>query len=287
MIIYEALEGRLLEGRREPCEISCSDFDDVAFKLAASAENPAEMTLSMYIRNIDDLKRDGAAQALDDLYPGMEVRAEPGFSVTLRFNLDAITDGPLMLTRLSEIKKNILGAPLRKAITAMTARQAAGMPITTVNYRPNEAFYICPANDKVTVIFLVAFADETDRATAKVFLQEFVEAQRSVGNAPPCAYSREPPLELRDVRINVPDNSAGFLTFVLEPRHVTGDRAEKAVTLLSGFRNYLHYHIKATKTYLHMRMRKRVTTWLQVLNRAVPEQDAEKKTASGKSFKRK
>ena len=74
---------------------------------------------------------------------------------------------------------------------------------------------------------------------------------------------------------------------MLEQRHLDGERAEKAVTLLSGFRNYLHYHIKATKTYLHMRMRKRVQTWLQVLNRAVPEQETEKKTAGGKSFKRK
>lgn len=74
---------------------------------------------------------------------------------------------------------------------------------------------------------------------------------------------------------------------MLEQRHLDGDRAEKAITLLSGFRNYLHYHIKATKTYLHMRMRKRVQTWLQVLNRAVPEQETEKKTAAGKSFKRK
>jgi actin related protein 2/3 complex subunit 2 len=288
MIVYEALQGRLLEGRREPCEITCSDFDDVSFKLVATAENPAEMTLSMYIRNIDNLKRDGASEVLDQMYPGMEVRAESGYSLSLRFNLDNITDPPGMLVKLSELKKNILGAPLRRAINSMLARQAAGAGVVTVNYRAQESFYVIPANDKVTVIFLIAFADETDRAAARVFLQEFVEAQRSVSNAPPCGYSREPPLELRDVRVNVPDTSAGFLTFVLENRHVSSpDRVDKVVSMLASFRGYLHYHIKATKTYLHMRMRKRVVTWLQVLNRAVPEQDTEKKTAGGKSFKRK
>ena len=35
------------------------------------------------------------------------------------------------------------------------------------------------------------------------------------------------------------------------------------MTLLTGFRNYLHYHLKATKTYMHMRMRKRVVGLLQ------------------------
>lgn len=40
-------------------------------------------------------------------------------------------------------------------------------------------------------------------------------------------------------------------------------RQEKTVTLLTGFRQYLHYHLKATKTYMHMRMRKRVVGLLQ------------------------
>lgn len=64
-------------------------------------------------------------------------------------------------------------------------------------------------------------------------------------------------------------------------------RLESCVTLLAGFRNYLHYHIKATKTYMHMRMRKRVVGLLQVLNRAVPEaEEKAKKTAQGKTFVR-
>ena len=82
---------------------------------------------------------------------------------------------------------------------------------------------------------------------------------------------------------------AGYISFIFEGRHVAKEEVlEKAVTMLVGFRAYLLYHIKATKTYLHMRMRKRVSTWLQVLNRAVPEvESTEKKTASGKTFKRK
>jgi actin related protein 2/3 complex, subunit 2 len=76
-------------------------------------------------------------------------------------------------------------------------------------------------------------------------------------------------------------------TTVIFPQHVQGGRQETCVTLLVGFRNYLHYHIKATKTYMHMRMRKRVAGLLQVLNRAVPEvEDKAKKTAQGKTFTR-
>jgi actin related protein 2/3 complex subunit 2 len=69
--------------------------------------------------------------------------------------------------------------------------------------------------------------------------------------------------------------------------HVEGAKRERTVSLITGFRNYLHYHIKASKSYLHSRMRKRCVALLQVLNRAVPDKDTSKtskKLASGKTF---
>jgi actin related protein 2/3 complex, subunit 2 len=101
------------------------------------------------------------------------------------------------------------------------------------------------------------------------------------------SYSREPPGELSNVSFPYNSNAAGFISFALEERHVQGDKKDAAITMLTGFRNYLHYHIKSSKTYLHMRMRKKVVGWLQVLNRAVPEVETEKKTAAGKTFTRK
>jgi hypothetical protein len=44
------------------------------------------------------------------------------------------------------------------------------------------------------------------------------------------------------------------------------------------FRDYLHYHIKASKAYMHSRMRIRVDSFLKVLNRAKPEKEKEMKT---------
>ena len=46
---------------------------------------------------------------------------------------------------------------------------------------------------------------------------------------------------------------------------------------------------KAAKTNLHMRMRRKVRGWLQVLNRAALASEAprEKKTISGRTFTRK
>ena len=41
----------------------------------------------------------------------------------------------------------------------------------TVEYRKTESVFICPADDKITIVFLVDFPDVTDKAIAKVFMQ--------------------------------------------------------------------------------------------------------------------
>jgi len=76
---------------------------------------------------------------------------------------------------------------------------------------------------------------------------------------------------------------------VLFEQHLQPKNMFKTINLVQNFRDYLHYHIKCSKAYMHTRMRERVSTWLQVLNRARPEpfEKKEKKLASGRTFKRK
>lgn len=40
-----------------------------------------------------------------------------------------------------------------------------------IRYRDDEAFYVIPSVDRVTVVFSTVFQDETDRIFGKVFLQ--------------------------------------------------------------------------------------------------------------------
>lgn len=218
----------------------------------------------------------------------MEVAAGDGYNIALQFDCDALPDPAAFLTNISELRKNIMGGPLDQAFSALQSKTSVDSAPLVVEYRKNEAMFVCSSPSKVVVIFLVDFADPTDKAVAKVFLQEFVEAQRTVRTAPPVIYSKEPPGELaRSTYPAKTNDAAGFISFALEERHVAGAGKEKAIALLTGFRNYLHYHIKCSKTYLHMRMRKRVAGWMLVLNRAMPEVESEKKTAAGKTFARK
>ena len=114
--------------------------------------------------------------------------------------------------------------------------------------------------------------------------QEFVDARRqpSIQNAPQVLYSsRDPPLEIRhDPGLRNSDD-IGYVTFVLFPRHFgNAEIAAATISQTQLFRDYLHYHIKCSKAYMHSRMRFRVTEFQKVLNRAKTEvATTERKTA--------
>ncbi|KAJ1440524.1 arp2/3 [Ochromonadaceae sp. CCMP2298] len=289
-ILYEQLLPRILGDKREPCEITFYDFDNVHFKLSCASESLSVVQVHVAMTGVDELKKLGAQEVLDRLYPGMEIPPDKTYNYALQFDCDnlPVSDKGAFLTCVAELKRNLASGPLDRAFSALLAGTSGNLGPSVCAYRRAESMYVVPAASKVVVVFQVDFADITDKAVARVFLQEFVEAQRTVRTAPPVQFSKDPLGEMAGLPVTQnPDTNAGFISFALEERHLQGPGKEKAISLLTGFRNYLHYHIKCSKTYLHMRMRKRVATWMLVLNRAMPEIEGEKKTAGGKTFTRK
>jgi len=132
------------------------------------------------------------------------------------------------------------------------------------------------------------FKDLDDVVFAKVFLQEYADARRTMSNAPSVTYSqKEPPMELKGVRNLKVGEGNGFVSFVLFAPHIAIAKRERTIDNIQTFRNYLHYHIKCSKAYMHTRMRNRVKSFLQVLNRAKSDTGSgEKKTITGRTFKR-
>lgn len=113
--------------------------------------------------------------------------------------------------------------------------------------------------------------------------QEFVDARRqpTIQNAPQVLYSnRDPPLEIRHIGLRKSED-IGYVTFVLFPRHFANPTiASATISHIQLFRDYLHYHIKCSKAYMHSRMRHRVTEFQKILNRAKTEvATTERKTA--------
>ncbi|MCJ1411614.1 ARP2/3 actin-organizing complex subunit Arc34 [Ptychographa xylographoides] len=284
-----------------------SDFDGVTFHLS-TPESKSKILISLSVKCYKELLQYGAQGVLEREYGQYVVTPEVGYDFSILVdleNLPADQEGKAdLVRRISLLKRNAMAAPFERAFDEFYQLQeeaskftresapegvAEGGEVMAVHYREEEAIYIKASHDRVTVIFSTIFREETDRIFGKVFLQEFVDARRrAIQNAPQVLYRNEPPLELQNVP-GLADGSkgeVGYVTFVLFPRHLTPQRRAETISHIQTFRDYFHYHIKASKAYIHSRMRRRTADFLQVLNRARPEnEEKERKTASGRTFR--
>eukprot|EP00252_Welwitschia_mirabilis_P023054 TRINITY_DN6418_c0_g1_i2.p1 TRINITY_DN6418_c0_g1~~TRINITY_DN6418_c0_g1_i2.p1 ORF type:complete len:137 (+),score=26.57 TRINITY_DN6418_c0_g1_i2:620-1030(+) len=132
------------------------------------------------------------------------------------------------------------------------------------------------------------FKESGDVVLGTSFLQEFVEARHGTGLniAPSCHWSASPPLELKGASVHALNANAGFVSFVIFPRHVEGSKLDRTVWSLLTFHAYVGYHIKCSKSFMHTRMRRRVESLIQALGRAKVDVEKEKKTVKGRTFKR-
>lgn len=58
--------------------------------------------------------------------------------------------------------------------------------------------------------------------------------------------------------------------------NLKGKDIDQPLSMLVGFRQYIHYHLHAMKTQLHSRMRKRVDTFERVINMAKRDKEGPK-----------
>jgi actin related protein 2/3 complex subunit 2 len=274
-------------------DVQFVDYDGVRFHLS-TPERKTVLLLSMHIRCWDELVQYGALDVLQREYGSLlQPQSEPEYNVSLAIDLEQLPeDRDSFIMSIALFKRNALAAPFEHAFTSQKSLDSAGTgagDLMQIHYRDEEAIYIQASHDRVTVIFSTVFRDETDRIYGKVFLQEFVDARRqpSIHNSPQVLYSnRDPPLEIRHLPNLRNTEDTGYVTFVLFPRHFTNPATASAtISHIQLFRDYLHYHIKCSKAYMHSRMRHRVAEFQKVLNRAKTEvATTEKKTASGRTL---
>ncbi|KAK0260112.1 hypothetical protein B0A54_16698 [Friedmanniomyces endolithicus] len=297
-----------------------SDFDNVTFHISTPTSK-SHLLISLAIKCYPELVKYGAAAVLQREYSSYIVEPpENGYDFSVQIDLDNLPSSAeereTLIQKISLLKRNAMAAPYEQAFdefaslqeqakqyTSESAPQGVreGGEVRAIHYREEEAIYIKASHDRVTVIFSTVFREETDRVYGKVFLQEFVDARkRGVQNAPQVLARDDPPLELQGVPgIKAGKGEITYVTFVLFPRHLTPQRREAVISHIQTFRDYFHYHIKASKAYIHSRMRRRTADFLQVLRRARPEAQEgggadgmggagagrERKTASGRTFR--
>ncbi|EPS57325.1 hypothetical protein M569_17493, partial [Genlisea aurea] len=195
-----------------------------------------------------------------------------------------------ILLKIASIREVVQGAPLRAILKQLISRTVKLdlNKLVSIVHRPNESFFVVPQVEKVTVIFPMRFKDSVDTILATSFLQEFVEAKRApvLTNAPSVTWSSSPPAEMEGASSEALSAKAGFVSFVILPRHVDGRKLDKVVWSLSTFRAYVSYHVKCSEAFMHTRMRRRVESLIGALNRAKTEPNKDSKTLQTRSFKR-
>eukprot|EP00908_Phaeocystis_cordata_P027320 Transcript_9875.p2 GENE.Transcript_9875~~Transcript_9875.p2 ORF type:complete len:309 (-),score=149.69 Transcript_9875:156-1082(-) len=284
--------------KREAVDVRAADLDDVQYHVQVAPEDRSVMHIHMWCRNFNEISEAVGDQYFEELYPGMLAKPAKGYSISLAVNLDSIPeDKPsrdALARKLSSMKRDVLGAPLWVSFGALMTGARPPRQFYVVNYRPQEAMYVIPGDDMVVVVYSIAFENQVEQAIAKVFLQEIEVTRRNnrdLAVGPSVNFTTEPPHELKMIKgitPKIPQNFIGFVSLAVSKRNIEGPgKLEKAVGLAEAYRSYMVFHVKATKSQMHTRIRTRCANWLQVLNRAMPEKlNTEKKTITGRTFKR-
>ncbi|CAL8110531.1 unnamed protein product [Orchesella dallaii] len=276
----------LAGGKPESTDITIADFDGVLFHISSHNGDKTKLKVSISLKFYKELQEHGADDLLKReygtylLYP-----SEEGYSVSLLLDLEAVpNDWEDVVKKVGLLKRNCFASVFEKYFEFQT-KGIEGQSRAVIHYREDETMYVEAQADRVTVVFSTVFRDEDDVVLGKVFMQEFREGRRASHTAPQVLFShREPPLELQNTGAKIGDN-IGYITFVLFPRHTNPDSRDNTINLIHMFRDYLHYHLKCSKAYIHSRMRAKTSEFLKVLNRARPEpRNVEKKTITGRTF---
>jgi len=260
---------RFLTHPKDVVDVLVSDFDGAKIRIFTPEKTEGVLLVSLQWALVPNLNGHGIQIALKQNYEKFLTTTESGYDVTLKIDIASLQEDKKagLALHISMLKRNVFAAPFNKFFDA--AAKSQELPVLSLEYRPQEFVFLKNVQNRTIVIFKVMFKDKDDQTLAKVFLSEFT---RSAGGAPSVSYSyRNPPSDVTGVKGAEESEDHGFVSFVLFPPHMTGPARNKTLSNIQTFRNYLQYHIKCAKAFMHTRMRARVASLLKILNRAKTE----------------
>jgi len=269
--IKNALAGVKLE----PLNINLADFDGVLYRISTPNNEKTKVAISISLKFYKELQSHGADELLREIYGDLFMaQPEEGFDVSVQIDLTNVPDDweTKWVTEIGRLKRNCFAAVFLRYFDFQEAleneKESEGaLKRAIIHYREDETMFVEAKVDRVTVVFSTIFKDDDDVVLGKVFLQEFKEGRRASATAPTVLFSKDPPLGLEGTDARTGEG-VGYITFVLFPRHTNSEVRDNTIDLIHLFRNYLHYHIKCSKAYIHSRMRAKTAEFLKVLNRA-------------------
>lgn len=287
-MIEDAIRQRFEEEKPSSLDIKVSDFDGALYHVGNPDGNKNKIIISISLNFYDELQKHGADELIKRVYGDLITTPEEGYNISLLLDLEnRPSNQDEVIKQIGLLKRNCFASVFERYfdILEQEEEEQKSCERAVIHYREGETMYVEAKDDRCTVIFSTVFKDNDDIIIGKVFMQEFKEGRKASQTAPQVLFShKDPPRELEGTNAARGDN-IGYITFVLEKRHTNPKARDNTINLIHTFRNYLHYHIKCSKAYLHSRMRAKTADFIKVLNRARPEvKSKEKKTVSGRTF---
>uniref|UniRef100_A0A1D1Z0N6 Arp2/3 complex 34 kDa subunit n=1 Tax=Anthurium amnicola TaxID=1678845 RepID=A0A1D1Z0N6_9ARAE len=270
----------------------------VRYHIQASASDSKNIYLSMstpllspdisHSRDLHGCTLQEIRRAYSDIVEVVETPKE-GFILTLKVNLAKLPqrkeDYMKTITKISSLQAVVLSSQLNDMLWNLGSRDIShGMhrPIKLV-FHPREPFFVIRMPEKFTVIFPMRFKDDTDVVIATSFFQELIEACYSSASAkaPTCTWSPIPPAELRGESLQSLSTNGGFVSFDINSSHVKGAKMEKTTWILLNFYAFVKYHVKCTRGFIHRKMRQRLESLSEVLQKSRVGEDKDDKKVQG------
>lgn len=274
------IKNALSEQKPESVLVTVADFDGVLYRISNPKEDKTKVNVSISLKFYKELQEHGADDVLKREYGDLLVAADDGFDVTVQLDLSNIPDNwEEVVKKCGLLKRNCFAAVFEKYFE-FQEKEEVGQQRAVIHYRDDETMYVEAKSDRVTVIFSTIFKDASDIILSEVFMREFKEGRKATATAPTVLFNnKEPPEDLKSTDARTGEG-VGYITFVLFPRHTKADTRDNTIDLIHLFRDYLHYHLKCSKAYIHSRMRAKTSDFLKVLNRAKIEDESAKKKIS-------
>ena len=271
----------LNDQRPRPVCLTFADFDGVLYRISNPSDDVTKLNVSIAIKFFQELVNHGGQSILIQQYGNKFLaHADPGYDITIRVDLEksSIPDDweKSIVEKVASLKRNCIGA-IFETYFEFQKFQKDEIKSSVIHYRDDETMYLEARNDRVTVVFSTIFKNEDDIVLGKVFLQSYQEAGRKRANAPQVIFTNDPPENIEEKGALV-GKDVRYITFVLFPRHTNDQTKDNTINLIHQFRNYLHYHIKCSKIYIHSRMRTKTHDFLEELNKAKPEKNSKSVT---------
>lgn len=189
-----------------------------------------------------------------------------------------------LITLVSRLKANILAIPFQ--FVASLVKDKSNFSPFEIPYRGStgESIYITPTDKGAAATYSIRFSDEGDKVIGGVFFQELTAARQRVPSAPAVTYSNDPPSDLGAFKLPTRDQKLfAYVTIGMQDAQLSDRKIQDTSYYMPIFRDYLHYHIKCAKGFMHQKMRARTASMLKILDEAKPEPKHKvKRTITGK-----